>query len=116
MELLIDRGAAIDLKDNDGNTALILACQNNHENVVKLLVEKSADTSLCNHDGNTALMWASQNGNELIVRFLVDDTCSTSKLRNNQQQYCSEAIVPLCIKVKCEVTVKPADTMTVKLW
>ncbi|KAH7110643.1 hypothetical protein B0J13DRAFT_577635 [Dactylonectria estremocensis] len=40
--LLIEKGAALEAKDNDGNTPLSRAAINGHEAVAKLLVEKGA--------------------------------------------------------------------------
>ena len=42
MKLLIEKGAELDSKDNDGRTPLSHAVSRGHEAVVKLLIEKGA--------------------------------------------------------------------------
>ena len=45
VEALLDRGADVDAKDIDGRTALMLAIQNGHLDVVKALIAKGADVN-----------------------------------------------------------------------
>lgn len=54
-EVLINAGANIDAKNNDGSTALHTAAFLCHPAVVKLLLENGADKSLRNNGGSTAL-------------------------------------------------------------
>ncbi len=45
LELLIDKGANIDHRDNNDWTALKLALQNKHIETVKILINAGADTN-----------------------------------------------------------------------
>lgn len=56
----------------DGATALILACQHGHAEVVRLLAEAGADTELPKFDGRTPLSVAAQGGHLEVVRCLCD--------------------------------------------
>lgn len=56
----------------DGATALILACQHGHVEVVRLLAGAGADGDLPKLDGRTALSVAAQRGHLEVVRCLCD--------------------------------------------
>ena len=45
VKLLLEQGAEVESKDEDGRTPLWRAARNGHEAVVKLLLEKGADNS-----------------------------------------------------------------------
>ena len=47
----IATGANVDVKDNDGETALHRAALNGHVEVAKVLIEKGADVGAKNNDG-----------------------------------------------------------------
>ena len=65
-------GVQIDsLKDDNGNTALSIASENGHSNVVKLLLDKGSQVDIMNTDGWTALMKASQSGYKDVVKLLL---------------------------------------------
>ena len=46
MKLLVEKGAELDSKDEDGQTPLLWAAFFGHEAVAKLLVEKGAELDL----------------------------------------------------------------------
>jgi ankyrin repeat protein len=54
MDLLLDRGAHIDDRDNRGRTALMIAAELNHEAAVDLLLARGADKSLRDKQGKSA--------------------------------------------------------------
>ena len=56
MKLLIEKGAAVNLPDTSGMTALMWASQQGHVEVVKLLIEKGAEVNRTDPYGGTALM------------------------------------------------------------
>lgn len=53
-ELLINAGADLNYKNNDGSTALHTAAFFGHENMVKLLLKNNADITIKNNVGKTA--------------------------------------------------------------
>ena len=69
---LIDQGAAFDLQDNDGWTALMFACRNNQPETAKLLIEKGAALDLQNNNGWTALMLACRYDQPEPAKLLVE--------------------------------------------
>jgi ankyrin repeat protein len=72
--LLLDRGADVNAKDEDGNTPLIVALSNpqtNDLNVIKLLLDRGADINAKNNDGRTALTYA-MDEDIPVIRLLLD--------------------------------------------
>jgi Ankyrin repeats (3 copies) len=70
VERLLDKGAAVDSKDQYGGTALWEAARNGHEAVVKLLLDKGAAVDSKDEFGQTPLVWAAANGHEAVVKLL----------------------------------------------
>ena len=60
-EDLLDEGVNIHAKDEDGNTALHLACRENHSKFVGLLLMKGADLSVKNNAGHSPFMYLQEN-------------------------------------------------------
>jgi ankyrin repeat protein len=72
VRLLIEKGANVDSKDEDGWTALWHAAANGHEVVMKLLIEKGADVDSKNKNSRTPLSSAIEWEQEGMVRLLVE--------------------------------------------
>ena len=64
------KGAAINLQDSDGWTALILASYYGREAVARLLLERGADATLRSSIGRTALSWARIRNHAAVVALL----------------------------------------------
>ncbi|MCK9544053.1 MAG: ankyrin repeat domain-containing protein, partial [Novosphingobium sp.] len=47
--------------NNMGKTALIMATENNHKDIVELLLNNNADLDIPDNNGNTALKIAEEN-------------------------------------------------------
>ena len=60
-QLLLDKGAQVDARDEDGNTPLILAAKgSNRPKFIQLLIDKGAEVNVRNNDGWTPLMIAAR--------------------------------------------------------
>ncbi|CAF1032924.1 unnamed protein product [Adineta ricciae] len=68
----ITNGINLETRDEDHQTALILAARCNHVECVKILLEAHADVNAEDVDGWTALLNACQNGSLEIIRLLVE--------------------------------------------
>ena len=72
-KLLIDKGADVNLKDdNTGATALMHAVGHGNLDMVKLLIENKADINAVDKASQTALMIAAMNGYPEIAKLLIE--------------------------------------------
>jgi len=62
--LLIDKGAKLDVVNDKGETALMLAAGAGNEKLVKLLVGKGADVNVKNGSGETVVNYANRAGSK----------------------------------------------------
>uniref|UniRef100_A0A8C2PS71 Ankyrin repeat and KH domain containing 1 n=1 Tax=Cyprinus carpio TaxID=7962 RepID=A0A8C2PS71_CYPCA len=72
-ELLISRGAHIDVRNKKGNTPLWLAANGGHFDVVQLLVQAGADVDAADNRKITPLMAAFRKGHVKVVQYLVKE-------------------------------------------
>ena len=75
---LIDRGASLDITNNDGNSAVWLACFGNDTHTLATLIDAGADIDLQNDNGATALIYAASAGRESMVLALINAGADTS--------------------------------------
>ena len=71
MGLLLDRGADIDVKNNNGDTPIHEAAVNGNTDIVKLLLERGAAIDVKTDFGNTPIHLAAVNGKTDTVKFLL---------------------------------------------
>ena len=71
VELLVQRGCAVDGRNKKGQTALWLACNGGHIEVVQLLVTAHADADTQDNRKVSCLMSAFRRGHVKVVRWLV---------------------------------------------
>ena len=69
---LLKKGADLEAKDGDGETALLMAARRGHIEVVKYLVENGADLEAKDKDGDTALVGAAIWGKLDVVKCLAE--------------------------------------------
>ena len=72
MELLLNHGASVDLKNKAGDTALTIAAAKGKLDGVKLLLNHGADAHVKNGAGDTALSLTTQNGHSEVHRLLLE--------------------------------------------
>ncbi|WP_374696027.1 ankyrin repeat domain-containing protein [Spiroplasma endosymbiont of Polydrusus formosus] len=86
IKFLLENGADINARNNDGNTPLHNAAKNGYLNVVKLLLENGADINAINNDDPwvTPLDEAAINGNIAVVKFLLENKANIDILNRNQ--------------------------------
>ncbi|KAG0173029.1 Glycerophosphocholine phosphodiesterase [Apophysomyces sp. BC1034] len=85
LRLLIDKGASVDLPDDDGETALLFAIRNNFsEGVHALITQGHAEVNLAEKvNGWTPLITAAIEGHSDIIQMLLDAGADKSKTDYN---------------------------------
>lgn len=71
VKILLNKGAFVDQKDQEGATPLIIASRGDNFDMVKLLISKKANVNAQDRFGTTALMYAAQNNNIEIANQLI---------------------------------------------
>lgn len=71
VKLLLDHGAQVTARDEEGQTALMRAVDRNEAEVVDALIQAGADASVQNEDGETLLIRAASLGAFEIVKSLI---------------------------------------------
>jgi ankyrin repeat protein len=72
VKLLLNNGAELEAKSNDGPTPLLSAASNGHAAIVKLLIDNGAELEAKDYYGWTALSLAANNGHEALVKLLLE--------------------------------------------
>lgn len=109
---LIKSGADVNMKDEHGYTALMLAYRTK---TAQLLIESGADVNARDNNGETALMWASAQGNVDRVKLLIKsgaDVNAINKTFGDTSLMCASTveITTLLIEAGADVNYKN------KLW
>lgn len=71
VELLLQRGAAVEVKNKKGNSPLWLAAHGGHNNVVEILYQNSADIDSQDNKRVSCLMAAFRKGHTKVVKWMV---------------------------------------------
>ncbi len=72
VQALLEKGADVNAKTEDGFFALMYASQNGHTDIVKLLLKEGADINAKDDNSWTALIWASSMGRTDTVKLLIE--------------------------------------------
>lgn len=67
---LLSKGAQVDLRAPNQQTALMLAAKNGNVTIARMLLKAKADTSLKDQNDETALMLANKNNNSVVAQLL----------------------------------------------
>lgn len=85
VQLLIEKGAKLDLKDDHGNTALMEAVREGHIEIAKLLISHKTNINAQNHHGSTPIMWAAYYHHANIAQLLIDNHADIN-IKNNDKK------------------------------
>jgi TonB family protein len=70
VRVLLELGADVNAKDDDGRTSLMGAAQKGHTAAVRALLDAGADANAKDDDGQTSMMLAAQKGHTQIMQML----------------------------------------------
>lgn len=68
----VDHGLPLDVQDQEGNTALMLAAYHGHAATVQELIRRGADVDLRNQRDQAPVAGALFKGEDRVVRLLID--------------------------------------------
>jgi hypothetical protein len=80
----IDQGVDVNVQDQDGVTAIIIAAINNDYKIIELLLEHGADVNIKTNDGATALSFAAMEGSELAAEKLIEHGANLNEQENSK--------------------------------
>ena len=72
VELLLEKGAELEYRDEHGQTPLLLAASHGHEATVKMLLQGGAEPDSKDEFGRTPLSWAAEKGHEAVIKLLMN--------------------------------------------
>jgi hypothetical protein len=115
-KLMVSKGVDIYAADDDGKTAIHMACEKGQLDVVKHMVKRGADVELSDNTKNNALFYASMSGSLELVQFVAEQFKSKADLgmiNNNKGKTAAEygtkeirAYLNNVVKVAAEKTIK----------
>ena len=73
----LNLGLPVDVRDNYGNTILVIACQNGNKRVAKAVLRRGANINARNHKGNTPLHYCYHCKSTWLLLFDCIIDCST---------------------------------------
>ncbi|WP_020005543.1 ankyrin repeat domain-containing protein [Brachyspira innocens] len=76
---LIDNGALVNLRANDGFNALMEAVRTDNIEMAKLLINNNSDINIKNKDGKNMIIIACENGNEEMFNLLVENNADINE-------------------------------------
>lgn len=92
IEKLLNKGIPVDLRDEWGNTLLIIACQNGNKRVAKNVLRRGANINSRNLKGNTPLHYCFHYGyGDTLGQYIIQKGAETNA-RNNLGRPCWDGI------------------------
>ncbi len=120
--MLID-SARVNTKDEDGFSALMVACGYGYKDVVLTLLDAKADVNARDNFGQTALAYASAAGNVDVAQMLLATDANVDSKNNNgvtalmiASGYGREGVVKLLLASHANVNVKDNDGQTALMY
>ncbi|MFC1724439.1 ankyrin repeat domain-containing protein [candidate division KSB1 bacterium] len=77
-KLLMNDPDLLNNRDRMNKTALHIACENGHTELVKFLVEKGANVNITDYDFKKPLLWAAEKGHREILDILLNNNADKS--------------------------------------
>lgn len=91
---LLKRGVPPDIKDENGNSILAIACQNGNKRLAKLALRHNTNINASNLRGNTALHFCYKYGNVELGQYLISKGADKT-IKNIDGQMCEDLLHPM---------------------
>jgi len=108
IQLMLQRhDILIDDIDSNGKTALIMACENDHLNIVKLLLRSNSNIYIRDNKGKSAIFYACQVNNTEMIKALINANVDI-------MQYDNDTVYPLhlaCMNGNLEIVKMFVETL-----
>ncbi|KAA0158500.1 hypothetical protein FNF31_05356 [Cafeteria roenbergensis] len=89
MALVLDRGADLEAKNMDGDTALLLAARNGKVEAMALLLDRGADLEAKNSAGKAAMEWVKAEHLKALVLHVPEHV---RRARERERASCADAV------------------------
>lgn len=116
---ITDRSSLVHFQNANGNTALVMAAQYGHSEIIRFLLQMGADIGILTNYGQTALMFASTWGHSEAVRLLIQCGADTNikDINGNTALMFASAhghlgVVQLLTQAGANVNIKDKDEQT----
>ena len=83
VQLLIDNGAELEIKDNDGNTPFMISASTNGVESMKILMKYNINLNEINNNYETGLLQAAKYGYYEIIQIFIDYYKNHLNIKNN---------------------------------
>ena len=90
---ILDRGADINTRNKEGETALMVASLEGRGEIVKLLLARGADANIMDSVGATALLYAAVGGSADIMKLLLDRGADPDAKTNDGESALSISLI-----------------------
>ncbi len=122
---LLEKGAHVNIRTEDGWTALEAATQKGYTKIAELLIKAGADLNVQDtNNGYTALLWAAQEGHTKIAELLIKEDADLNVQDTNNgytallwaAQEGHTKIAELLIKEDADLDIRDNNGATALLW
>lgn len=92
VERLLDKGIPVNVRDMNGSTILIIACQNGNKRLAKIALRRGGNINVQNYKGNTPLHYCYNYGyGDQLGQYLISKGADPY-LRNKAGHLCYDGI------------------------
>ena len=119
LQLLIENGADINAKDNQGNSPIYIAVKNNEIRILRILIEKGADINAKNNLGQSPLHLAVELNNFNYTQVLILSHADINTLDANRNSPIHIAIkngnieiMKYLIRIRADLNIRNSDGLT----